>query len=294
VTTESLVLPPVAGVSIVHERAAPVEFFEPQVPDWPGSRGIRAALRVRHVVGDVSTNGLHAVLDIPPWSTYLADASGAASVLFHEQRGRRPAHLLVPVRAGYDYEVRYAALPEESISHRGTDLAVFALGLASRGDGVVAHSVGFLLPGGPAVLCPGISGAGKSTLARLVADVPGVTVLSDDRTVLTLEGGAPWLWGTPWPGDAGIACAADARLGAIVFLRHGRETRVADVRAGEAVRRLLSTLALPLWHFGEMEDALALLERVVLAVPAIEVWYPPTPAAARWIIDAVSDRIAHG
>jgi hypothetical protein len=118
-----------------------------------------------------------------------------------------------------------------------------------------------------------------------------VTVLSDDRTVLTLEGGRPWLWGTPWPGDAGIASTADAALGAIVFLRHGRAVRAAEVRPGEAVRRLLATLALPLWHPEEMDRALALVERAVLAAPALEVSYPPTPEAARWIVDAVRGRI---
>ena len=69
---------------------------------------------------------------------------------------------------------------------------------------------------------------------------------------------------------------------------------VLDVRPRDAVRRLLSTLALPLWHAEEMDRALALMERAVLAAPALEVSYPPTPAAAEWIIERVSERIGHG
>ena len=40
--------------------------------------------------------------------------------------------------------------------------------------------------------------------------VPGVTILSDDRIAVRMKNGQPWLYGTPWHGDAGLASPASS------------------------------------------------------------------------------------
>jgi hypothetical protein len=52
---------------------------------------------------------------------------------------------------------------------------------------------------GLALLFTGHSGAGKSTIAAL-AESAGARVLSDDRSVVTVRGATPTVWGTPWHG----------------------------------------------------------------------------------------------
>ena len=56
--------------------------------------------------------------------------------------------------------------------------------LLARGRGAEIHGCGLIDAHGNGLLFAGRSGAGKTTMARLWQDVPGTTILSDDRIIL--------------------------------------------------------------------------------------------------------------
>lgn len=129
--------------------------------------------------------------------------------------------------------------------------------LASRG-GVIAHAAGVIVDEQVLVFC-GRSGAGKSTVSRLfLAAGLGEAVLSDDRVILrtasegvgsVMDGGQArvQVWGTPWPGDAGLARNLGAPLGGLFFLAQAAETALTPLDAGAAMRRLVPVVSGP-WY----------------------------------------------
>src|SRR3989449_11671129 len=86
--------------------------------------------------------------------------------------------------------------------------------LLAAGRGVEVHACGVVAPNGQGYLFVGQSGAGKTTMARLwqKAQAGGIRILSDDRIILRKSNGTVWMYGTPWHGEAAMACAARAPL----------------------------------------------------------------------------------
>ena len=66
------------------------------------------------------------------------------------------------------------------------------------------------------------SGTGKTTHMRLWLDLyPDVSVLNGDKPIIRLEGGVPYVYGTPWQGKENYGKNAKAELLAIAFLSRG-------------------------------------------------------------------------
>ncbi len=129
--------------------------------------------------------------------------------------------------------------------------------LALRG-GVIVHAAAAVIQG-KALVFPGVSGAGKSTLCRLFM-AAGHTeyLLSDDRVIMWGEGAGgisesegarkqAEIWGTPWPGDAGVAQNVCAPLGALLFLVKADQTELVSLPVGTAMRRLMPVVSCP-WY----------------------------------------------
>lgn len=291
-----LALAPVAGIPIVHHfepALATAAHGTSRAVGWPDRGDGEVAIHVHHALGNVSTDGLVPALEVPPWLTYFVDARGEAVVRFHDVVPELPPHVLRTVRPGYQYEVRYADVPATA-PLRGVELAVYPQVLAARERGVIVHSCSWMQPEGGGIIAAGVSGAGKTTLARLIGAVDGATVLTDDRAIVTLEREGLRLWGSPWPGDAGVAVPASTILEAIVFLRHGTETAIRPIPEGVALGRLLTTIALPVWNPDRLQGPLAFVERILLTTPIFEVTYPPTVAAAHWIVTTLAERVKNG
>src|SRR5438445_2475272 len=79
--------------------------------------------------------------------------------------------------------------------------------LAHHGLGVEVHGCGVVDAETGGHLFLGHSGAGKSTTARLWKSSRNPEILSDDRIILRLHDGEPWIYGTPWHGEAAFASA---------------------------------------------------------------------------------------
>ena len=274
---------PVAGISITHELTDGIELESMAMVDWRGTTESSSPLVIRHELGDVKTRGMTRVLDVPPWCTFFMDDRGEPASLFHSVFGEVD-RLLSCEEAGTRYVVRYGAAPKAPVVALQSELTAFSFALAARRFGLIAHSCAFILPNGKGVLCPGMSGAGKTTLARLLRDnAPAVNLLTDDRAIVTLQDSLT-LWGSPWPGSARIAGSGSAPLSAVMFIRHANAVAVRDVSPGEAFRRIVNSLSMPLWEPARCGRALEIVDAIVSGTTLVEAAYPPTADAARRVM----------
>lgn len=284
----------IAGVPFEYQVADDILIETPDTDAWTGSRvsdGGGPAVIVRHSIGDCGIGDLRHAMDAPPWSSYYLDEAGRPATRFHEIVSAIPARLVRTVDPGVSYEVRYERAPAVPVDQRDVELALFTLVLAARRNGLLAHGCGYVLPSGTAVLSPGMSGAGKSTLGRMLQRAAAdVRVMNDDRIALTGEDRLH-AWGTPWPGQGGVAHPFDGPLGALAFIRHADQCEVTTVTPRDAARRLYRMLAMPLWSGEATADALDRVDRLTSTVPLLELGYPPTDDAARWIVRTLEERV---
>ena len=273
-------VPPVAGIAITHELTDGIELEGATTVEWRGTKESGRPLVIRHEVGDVSTRRMTRVLDVPPWCTFHVDERGEPSSRFHPVFGEVD-RLLSCETPGLRYVVRYGEAPRAPVVALQSELTAFSFALAARGSGLIAHSCAFILPEGAGVLCPGMSGAGKTTLARLLRDnAPAIELLTDDRAIVTLEDRIT-LWGSPWPGSARVTGSGTAALSALMFIRHGNAVALRQVSPGEAFRRMVNALSMPLWEPARCGRALEIVDAIVSQAALVEAAYPPTAEAAR-------------
>ena len=154
-----------------------------------------------------------------------------------------------------------------------------------------------------AVVCPGVSGAGKSTLSQLFMDA-GLddSLLSDDRVILrrsslehqvTGEGArgqevereVMGAWGTPWPGDAGVARNASAPLDAVLFLVKASTNELRPLSPRIAARRLMPVVTCPWYDRERFPDVLATCSSVVENTPCFEFLFRADAGVVEFLAD---------
>jgi len=187
------------------------------------------------------------------WGVRLAP--GFSRVTVHCDRGYKvktgnALNLRNPVRYPLDQMLMMYALSQES--------------------GLIFHACGAAL-NGKGVIFAGVSGAGKSTLAGILRSA-GWEMFSDDRIIVRAgrKPGTFRAFGTPWPGDAGIACNDSAPLSAILLLSKSRRCRVSRLSPIEVLRRLLPAVSIA-WHDPDVcRLGLETLDRILKNVPVFD------------------------
>jgi hypothetical protein len=212
-----------------------------------------------------------------------ADDHGAADRIACWKPGER--HATVHVRRA-NPAARADDIPEMSdVAGYPVDQMLLMYYLASR-RGLLVHAAGLAVDG-RALIFPGVSGAGKSTLTRqfLARDWP--TLLSDDRVIVREMGGGHLAFGTPWPGDAGVAVNASAPLAAILFPAKGEETHIRALSPQAALDRLLPATSI-LWFEPELlAGQLETCERMLREVPAFELAWSPAAGVVDDVLEFV-------
>jgi hypothetical protein len=146
--------------------------------------------------------------------------------------------------------------------------------LAQR-NGALIHAAGIDV-NGKGYVFPGRSGAGKSTLTQQFFDVADIGFLSDDRIVARKIDGGFKAYGTPWPGEAGIAENKSVPLSCIFFINHGSSNRIKEITPSEAIKRLLPVTSIPWYDREVMPKVLTFCEDLILNVPTYELSFKPT------------------
>jgi len=142
--------------------------------------------------------------------------------------------------------------------------------LLMLGRGVEMHACGVEDSDGRGYLFVGQSGAGKTTTAKLWRKRRGIRVLSDDRIILRRLGTRIWMYGTPWHGEAKLACSARTPLTRILFLGRGKKNELVPVRTPEAVSRLMACSFVPFYNASALEYVLAFFGHVIEEIPCSE------------------------
>lgn len=278
---------PIAGISIIHESEAPLVLESSVVEDWVGSAETEPPIILRHAVGPLIRPSGEPTFTVEPWSTYYRDPQGETAVLFHSHASHEPEFLLETEVPGASYRVTYEFSGEAPLPRRDQELAAYTLALATRDFGVMAHGASFLFDDGDAALCLGVSGRGKSTASRLVSGTGRVHVINDDRQVLTRGTDGVHLWGTPWPGTAGIARTGDGRLGILAVIGRSETASVRPVSRRTAVATLMSTFALPLWDGDRLSATLGFVDDIVQKMEMVELAYPLGEGTGEWIVETL-------
>jgi len=280
---------PVAGIGIVHVLDAPITLAAaPHESEWSGGVATAETIRIHHRIVDPSIGDASAVFEVGPHATYY-QRSGDSNVLVL-MTGILPdvnCMLLATVRGGREYEMRYGSAPADPVPRSISEIPAYALALAERQAGVLAHGCGFVMPSGRVGLCLGVSGAGKSTLARMMQTVPGVRVLNDDRIVLGDRGDGLQAWSTPWPGRAGIARLGSAPLGAIAVIGRGPTFSVRRLSSRATTAELLRTVTVPIWNPGGATAALETIAALQERFPIVKLEYPLAEKTGAWILETM-------
>jgi len=179
-------------------------------------------------------------------------------------------------------------MPDRAVRADGYPLLEYIVTrLLARHDGVLIHASTAIVEGGAYVFV-GHSGAGKSTMAA-IAEEAGARIPTDDRTILTIQDGAAFAWGTPWHGSLIRKSPDGAPLERIYFLEKAPADRCEPLPRARAVKELFVRLIQPRLHAGEVHDTLEVLERIVERVPVAILYFRPTSAAFALAIGAKAE-----
>lgn len=145
--------------------------------------------------------------------------------------------------------------------------------LAQR-EGALIHAAGIDI-NGRGYIFPGKSGAGKSTLLRQFAAKKYPVLLSDDRIVIRKIDKAFMTFGTPWPGEEGIAINKSVPLSGIFFISHGSDNRIKEIDKKKALEMLLPVTSIPWYDREIMTNILIFCEDVLSNIPSYELYFKP-------------------
>lgn len=103
--------------------------------------------------------------------------------------------------------------------------------------GAFCYHASALSVDGEGILFSADSGTGKSTHARLWREFMSadheVISLNDDKPIIRLIEGKPWIYGSPWSGKHSIHQNGRAPVKALVFLERGEKNRIEELRPEE-------------------------------------------------------------
>jgi hypothetical protein len=160
--------------------------------------------------------------------------------------------------------------------------------LATR-SGLILHAAGATF-GSAGLVFAGRSRAGKSTLCRQLQSDRRIDLLSDDRIIVRDIDGVFRAFGTPWPGEAGIAKNTSAPMKCLFFLSHGAENRVEPINRQEALANLLPIASIPWYEKHLVSHALNTCDKLLNRIPAYNLCFRPDSSVAGALNDFVNQK----
>jgi hypothetical protein len=255
--------------------------FSGKVNNHPGHRP--ADIRIRLELGGMpATENLERLFDSGQSWSMFRDGDGYCLTL-HPPAFEQPFWL---ARMNRDFTEATVYCSEKLVSRRnGSPVLsnpvsypldqILLMYILARRHGALLHAAGIDI-NGKGYIFPGKSGAGKSTITRQFAALGDTGLLSDDRIVVRkIEGGFK-AYGTPWPGEAGIALNKSVPLAGIFFINHGSANRIREITPKEALARLLPVTSIPWYDREVMDRILTFCEDLISSVPIYELDFKPS------------------
>jgi hypothetical protein len=149
--------------------------------------------------------------------------------------------------------------------------------ILGRRGGVILHASSVVVDG-YSILFLGHSGAGKSTIAELASSC-GAEVLSDDRTIVTIERGVATAWGSPWHGSCSKSSPACAPIAAVLLLVKAPRNKLRPIDASRGFSEMFVRVYQPTVDVGEMERVVDVLRFVAASVQSGELEFLPNETA---------------
>jgi len=153
-------------------------------------------------------------------------------------------------------------------------LQILTMYLLARRQGMLMHAAGVEINGNGYIF-PGKSGAGKSTVTRLFATTGEDGLLSDDRIIVRKMNDVFKAYGTPWPGEEGVAVNTNVPLSGLFFITHSPMNRINKLSPRDALGKLLPVISIPWYDREIMVKKLAFCEELLSRIPACEFHFKP-------------------
>jgi hypothetical protein len=166
---------------------------------------------------------------------------------------------------------------------------ILVMYVLSLNQGAIFHAAGVNINGN-GLIFPGPSGAGKSTISRQFKGQKGMEIFSDDRMIIRKIKNTFFTYGTPWPGEEGIALNENIPLSGIIFLRHGLTNQIKEVQQTEALKKFLKVISIPWYDREVLSQMLDFCEEVVNSVPVYELQFTPTPEVVSFLNNFLASR----
>lgn len=152
-----------------------------------------------------------------------------------------------------------------------------------HGSAVAADGDGYLFTAS--------SGTGKSTHARLWLWLPGVRTgyVNDDKPFIGLDGGEPFVYGSPWRGKHGLGENVRVPLRAVCFLERGEKNVISPVDQKAAFPEFIRRIYRP-FDPGALEATLGLAERIASRVRFYRLRCNTDPEAAQTAYETMTGK----
>jgi hypothetical protein len=114
--------------------------------------------------------------------------------------------------------------------------------------------------------------------------------LSDDRIIVRKMDKTFKAFGTPWPGEAGIAVNKNVALSGIFFISQASFNKIEEIKPQRAMERLLPVVSIPWYDKEVLVKILDFCEDLISNVPVYELYFKPDIEVADVFKDFVSKK----
>jgi hypothetical protein len=229
--------------------------------------------------------GEKAFESLPIWTLYRNKNGTSLIRIFHTFSGLKRILVIPPHPERADLY-----FPEETGQFRdpfyGPTMELLMENYLAGGRGAIIHACGIAW-NERGILFVGDSGAGKSTLANMWAQEGPEGVLSDDRIIVRKKGRWFWMYGTPWHGEASFVSPKGVRLERVLFLRHGQENSIKEIKGIDPVSRLITCSFLPHWDPQGMAFSMDFFTDLAAHTPCCEFTFKPDKTAIELVKEII-------